>query len=81
MEENVDDHKDNMVVSNENVDCMGGYNREMVSNEESDVAHSNGTSKTPEMQVSFKLVLSSTKSSESHIIILRVLTCIYIINS
>ncbi|KAM1101418.1 hypothetical protein ACFX2B_007703 [Malus domestica] len=50
VEENVDNDKDNMVVSNENVDCMSGYNRELVSNEESDVAHSNGTSKTPEMQ-------------------------------
>lgn len=55
MEENVDDHKDKMVVLNENVDCMSGYTREMVSNEESDVAHSNGTSMTPEMQVSFNL--------------------------
>lgn len=63
LEENADDHKDNVVVPKENLDSVSDHIGETVSKQESDVVQSTGTSKTCELQVSsISIVHSSTMS-------------------
>ncbi|CAB4307726.1 unnamed protein product [Prunus armeniaca] len=50
LEENADDHKDNVVVPKENLDSVSDHIGETVSKQESDVVQSTGTSKTCELQ-------------------------------
>lgn len=71
-----------MVVSNENMDSISGYNGETVPKEESDGARGDGTFTVPGLQVSLNSVVhSSTKSGESQVIISLMIMCMSYIHS
>lgn len=80
LEENADDHKDNVVVPKENLDSVSDHIGETVSKQESvsdHVVQSTGTSKTCELQVSsISIVHSSTMSYTESQIIMSYVICV-----